>query len=233
MKPTTPPLRLVYRALFKAWGTQHWWPAETRIEMMIGAILTQNTAWTNVEKALVNLKRAGVLNIPALHAAPLDQLAAWIRPAGYFNVKAKRIKHFVAWVVDQHGGDIDRLFRGETETVRAALLGVHGIGKETADSMMLYAGDHPVFVVDAYTRRFLTRHHWIDPRATYDEIAAMFAQGLNVKPDRRVPLYNEFHALIVVLAKRHCRTRPDCAACPLKRWLPKPGRGRMTCHDFI
>jgi len=228
MKSSAPPLRLVYRALFKAWGPQYWWPAETRIEMMIGAILTQNTAWTNVEKALTNLKNAGVLTISALHAAPLDQLAAWIRPAGYFNVKAKRIKHFIAWLVDHHGGDIDRVFRGETKTVRAELLAIHGIGKETADSMLLYAGHHPVFVVDAYTRRFLVRHHWIDPKASYDEIAALFEQHLNANTGEKVSLYNEFHALIVALAKRHCRTRPDCAKCPLKRWLPKPGRGKVA-----
>ncbi len=229
MKSNTPPLRLVYRALYRAWGQQAWWPAETRFEMMIGAILTQNTAWTNVEKALANLKRAGVMRIDALYDAPRDQLAEWIRPAGYFNVKAKRIKHFVAWLVDQHGGDINRMFRGDTATVRAALLGVHGIGKETADSMLLYAGKHPVFVVDAYTRRFLVRHRWINPKATYDEIASLFAQQFNDTTEKRVLLFNEYHALIVALAKRHCRAnKPDCPACPLKRWLPKVGRGKVT-----
>ena len=223
-----PPLRLVYDALLQAWGPQHWWPARSRLEMMIGAILTQNTAWTNVEKALANLRRAKALAVRVLHETPPGLLAERIRPAGYFNVKAGRIHHFIGWLIERHGGDIDRMFRGDVHEVRAALLAVHGIGKETADSMLLYAGRRPVFVVDAYTRRFLIRHGWIDPKASYDDIAALFVRRLAADPDEAVPLYNEYHALIVALAKRHCRARADCATCPLKRWLPEIGHGRMA-----
>jgi endonuclease-3 related protein len=211
----------VYQALFAAWGPQRWWPAKTRFEMMVGAILTQNTAWTNVEKAIVNLKRAKALSPRALHAMTEVTLAELIRPAGYFNVKARRLKRFVAWLQREHGGQPAAFFRGEAADLRRRLLAVHGIGKETADSMLLYAGYFPVFVVDAYTRSFLLRHNWIDPKAGYDDIAAMFREGLNTVPvDRKVAVFNEYHALIVALAKKHCRSKPECASCPLRRWLP-------------
>lgn len=227
-RPDPPPLLAVYRALFAAWGPQGWWPARTRLEMMIGAILTQNTAWTNVEKAMANLKRARLLDVAALHRAGLGEIAACIRPSGTFTVKARRIKHFIDWLVVAHGGDIGRLFRGDTATVRAALLAVHGIGPETADGMLLYAGRHPVFVIDAYTRRFMERHGWAAPRESYDTLAARFTRALARLPEaERVPVFNEYHALIVALAKRHCRTVPDCATCPLRRWLPSPSRGKV------
>jgi len=153
-----PPLAEVYRILHRAWGPQHWWPATTRFEMMTGAILTQNTAWTNVEKAIRNLKQAQVLTPEKVHALPLPELARLIRPAGYFNIKARRLKNLTAWLMNQHRGNIRRALRMNTRTLRNELLGINGVGKETADSILLYAGDHPVFVVDAYTRRFLERH---------------------------------------------------------------------------
>ncbi len=215
------PLREVYRALHAAFGPQHWWPARSRFEMMTGAILTQNTAWTNVEKAIVNLRRARLLSPRAMAEAEERALAELIRPAGYFNLKASRLQHFARWLMSEHGGNIDRMFDGNPADVRHRLLAVHGIGKETADSMLLYAGQKPVFVVDAYTRRFMVRHGWLEERASYDEVATVFTQGLADEPDaNKTALYNEYHALIVELAKRHCRTKPDCATCPLKRWLP-------------
>ncbi len=224
---TKPPLQAVYNKLFAAWGAQHWWPGESRLEIMIGAILTQNTAWSNVEKAIANLKREGALYINVLHEVAERKLANWIKPAGCFRVKAKRIKHFIHWLVDHHDGDIDRMFAGPTEEVRKALLAVHGIGPETADCMLLYAGGHPVFVVDAYTRRFLLRHGWIHERSDYDAIARLFTDTMREPARNRIATYNEYHALIVTLAKEHCRSTPDCRACPLKRWLPGPAGGRM------
>jgi endonuclease-3 related protein len=223
-----PPLRAVYRALLEAWGPQGWWPARTRLEMMIGAILTQNTAWTNVEKALANLRRARMLSVTALHRAPVEDIAALIHPSGTYTVKAHRIKHFIDRLVARHGGNIGRLFRGDTAAIRAALLSVHGIGPETADCMLLYAGRHPVFVIDAYTRRFMERHGWASPHEPYDLLAARFTRALAAVPAAgRVQTYNEYHALIVALAKRHCRARPDCATCPLRRWLPAHPHGKV------
>jgi len=190
--------------------------------MMIGAILTQNTAWRNVEAAIRNLKRAGVMNLRAVHEMPLTQLAALIRPAGYYNLKAARIRHFTSWLMNAFGGSIDRMFRLGTSELREQLLSVHGIGKETADSILLYAGRRPVFVVDAYTRRLLARHGWAGGQVDYDEIARLFHDQLDGRnPVGRAQLFNEYHALIVRLAKEHCRSQPDCASCPLKSWLPR------------
>lgn len=218
---SNPPVLAVYRALARAFGPQHWWPARTRFEMMTGAILTQNTSWKNVEKAIAQLKRANLLTPAAMHKTRASRLALHIRSSGYYNLKARRLKHFVAWLMSAYNGNINRMFREATGALRHRLLGVHGIGKETADSMLLYAGQHPVFVVDAYTRRFMHRHGWIDQTASYDEVAEVFVRGLSSIPvDHRVTTYNEYHALIVELAKRYCRTKPDCTACPLRRWLP-------------
>ena len=210
-----PPLAKVFRALLEHFGPQHWWPGRTRLEVCIGAILTQNTAWINVEHAIRNLRRARVLNLPALHVAPLPQLAAWIRPAGYFNVKARRLRAFTTLVMEQFGGKLEKLLALPTAQLRMTLLEVNGIGPETADSIVLYAARRPVFVVDAYTRRFLHRHRWISAKATYDEIATMFTTRLPADEKR----FNEFHALIVALGKNYCRTMPICAKCLLHRWL--------------
>jgi endonuclease III related protein len=212
----------VYRALLAKWGPQHWWPGRTRLEIAVGAILTQNTAWTNVEKAIRRLRRARALNLRALHGASLEQLADWIRPAGYFRVKARRLRAFTTLVVNEFGGDLRRLFALDTATLRRKLLSVNGIGPETADSILLYAAGRPVFVVDAYTRRFMSRHGWLPAKIEYDEVARIMAGGV----PRSVRLYNEFHALIVALGKDLCRPRPRCEECPLRRWLPGGPEGR-------
>lgn len=224
MQPGTrgasPPLMPVFRELHRAFGPQHWWPGRTRIEIIVGAILTQNTAWANVEKAVVRLRRARALNVRALHGASLARLADWIRPAGYFRVKARRLRSFTTFLTRRHGGDLRRLFRLRTPVLREELLAVHGVGPETADSILLYAAGRPIFVVDAYTRRFMMRHGWIGTKAGYEDIARVFTAGL----PRSVRLYNEYHALIVALGKNHCRTKPRCAECPLKQWLPRGAR---------
>jgi len=185
----------------------------------VGAILTQNTAWSNVEKALQGLKQAGLLNLAALRAANVRTLARWVRPAGTFNIKAKRLKAFVTMVERRFDGRLSRLFALPTERLREELLNVKGIGPETADSILLYAGKRPVFVVDAYTRRFLRRHGWSDRQATYEAIARLFTERLPTDEG----MYNEFHALIVALGKHHCRKAPKCQDCPLSPWLPPGG----------
>jgi len=210
-----PPLKNIYERLFRAWGPQGWWPGRTRFEIAVGAILTQNTAWTNVEKAIRRLKQAGALNLQVMHNADLEHLADWIRPAGYFNVKARRLRAFTTMIVDRYEGSLNKLFALDTESLRRELLAVNGIGPETADSIVLYAAKRPVFVVDAYTRRFMVRHGWLSDQAVYDEVAEVFTRAL----PRDVSLYNEFHALIVVLGKNLCRPKPKCDECPLKDLL--------------
>lgn len=213
-----PPWRAVFRALFRAWGPQHWWPGRTRFEIVVGAVLTQNTAWGNVEKAIARLRRAGTLSLERLHALPRRRLEHLIRPAGYFRVKARRLRALTGRVLARHGR-LPRLFRLGTEPLRDELLEINGIGPETADSILLYAAGRPVFVVDAYTRRFMTRHGWIDARASYDDVARAITRAL----PRDARLFNEFHALVVRLGKTHCRATPRCAGCPLARWLPPGG----------
>lgn len=205
-----------YRALFSAFGPRHWWPARTRMEMIAGAILTQNTAWTNVEKAIRRLRAERALTPRALHDTGLGQLAEWIRPAGYFNVKARRLRAFTSMLERDFGGSLRRLFALDTKALRRALLDVKGIGPETADSILLYAAQRPVFVVDAYTRRFLVRHGWLETKATYEQTARLFHDRL----PEEARLFNEYHALVVELGKRYCRARPRCGECPLRRWLP-------------
>jgi len=206
-----------YRRLLAVYGPQGWWPGRTPFEVAVGAILTQNTAWTNVEKAIANLKAAGALSFRGMKRLPERTLAALIRPSGYFNQKAKKLRAFLAWLEARGGksGSVRRALAGPLGEVRESLLAVHGVGPETADSILLYAGDRPVFVIDAYTRRVLSRHGM--PRATdapYDELRALFESGL----PRSVRLYNEFHALLVRLGKERCRKRgPRCAECLLRR----------------
>jgi endonuclease-3 related protein len=171
-------IRSYYRVLFRAWGAQHWWPAESRIEMIVGAYLTQNTTWTNVEKALANLRRARLLSLSGIRRVPLDELERLIRPAGYFRQKAKRLKLFVAFLDQQYNGSLTKLFARPTDKLREELLSLHGIGPETADSILLYAGNHPVFVVDAYTRRLLARHEVLPEKAPYEEIRELFERAL-------------------------------------------------------
>jgi endonuclease III related protein len=171
-------IRSYYHALFHAWGPQHWWPAQSRFEVIVGAYLTQNTAWTNVEKALANLRSARLLSVRGIRRASLAELERLIRPAGYFRQKAKRLKIFVAFLDQQYEGSLTKLFSRPTEKLREELLNLHGIGPETADSILLYAGNHPVFVVDAYTRRILARHEILPEQTAYDEIRELFQQEL-------------------------------------------------------
>lgn len=172
-------IRTYYRTLFRRWGPQHWWPAESAFEVIVGAYLTQNTAWTNVERALAQLGAAGVLTLDGIRRTPLPELEKLIRSAGYFRQKAQRLKTFVEFVDRNYGGSLDRLFAEPTESQREQLLALNGVGPETADSILLYAGNHPSFVVDAYTRRILERHHLISAKATYDEIRALFQKALS------------------------------------------------------
>ena len=204
-----------YDALFARWGKQHWWPAQTRLEMMLGAILTQNTAWINAEKAMANLRKNGALDWSTLEKASGTRIAEWIRPAGYFNQKAGTIKALVDAIRHRFDGSLYKLFALDTLPLRKELLSWKGIGPETADSMLLYAGKRPVFVVDAYTKRFLFRHGWCDEKASYDQITKVFTENL----PEDVQLYNEYHALIVRLGKEHCNTQPKCNGCPLKSVL--------------
>lgn len=207
-------LLAVFRRLHGAHGPQSWWPGDTRFEIMVGAVLTQNTAWTNVEKAIANLKAANALTPQAIANAPHRRLAAWLRPSGYFNVKARRLRAFCCWLVEQ-GGE-HRLARLSTDRLRAAMLGVHGIGPETADDILLYAFDRPVFVIDAYTRRLFHRLGVIDGGEPYEALRELFESRL----DRDVPLFNEYHALIVAHAKDVCRPRPRCEGCCLRKLCP-------------
>jgi endonuclease-3 related protein len=214
-----PPLQEVYEALHAHFGPQHWWPGRTRWEVIVGAILTQNTSWANVERCLRRLRKEGALALPALRRMTRPALAARLRPVGYFNIKARRLKAFVDMMYNRFDGRVRRLFALDTPRLREVLLEVNGVGPETADSIVLYAGKRPVFVVDAYTRRFLVRHGWLRPAAGYDEVAEFFTTRL----PRDEKLFNEYHALIVALGKYLCRPKPRCEACPLRRWLPPGG----------
>lgn len=201
----------IFDILHAAYGPRHWWPADTPFEVCVGAILTQNTNWGNVEKAIANLKREELLSPEALRDMPADRLAETIRPAGYFNVKSVRLKDFVGYLWERHGGNLERMFAGEWRQLREELLGVRGIGPETADSILLYAGDKPTFVVDAYTRRLFAALGVVDPETGYEEVRSLFMT--NLPPDVR--LFNEYHALIVEHGKHHCRKRPRCTGCGL------------------
>lgn len=204
-----------YSALLGRFGPQHWWPGDTAFEIIVGAILTQSTAWVNVEKAITNLKREGALTVKGMDALPEAALAALIRPSGYYRQKARKLKAFLAYLRRRHGGSLRRMFRTATPELRRELLAVWGIGEETADSILLYAGGHATFVVDAYTRRILDRHGLAPASASYHDIQALFERSLPPRP----PIYNEFHALLVQAGKRHClRARPRCAGCPLERF---------------
>ena len=210
-------LRTYYDALFAAHGPQHWWPGRTAFEIIVGAILTQNTSWSNVEIAIRNLRRERLLTPRAIEEVSFARLARLVRSSGYFRQKAKKLKCFAGFLRFEYGGSLARMFRTPTAALREKLLSVHGIGPETADSILLYAGQHRVFVVDAYTRRLLERHQVATPTQSYEEIRLLFERS--VPSD--APLYNEFHALIVRTGKEHCRARnPRCSECPLHSFLP-------------
>jgi endonuclease-3 related protein len=227
-------LRRYYETLYRAWGAQHWWPAETRFEVVVGAYLTQNTAWTNVERALVNLRDAQALSVEEIRRLPLARLEKLIRPSGYFRQKARRLKTFIAFLDERYEGSLEKMFAVATEKLREELLGLNGVGPETADSILLYAGNHPVFVVDAYTRRVLARHAILPEKADYEEIRELFESALQsvahtqetalapplesgfrgaahspsamstATRTAQVQVYNEMHGLIVGVGKHYC-----------------------------
>lgn len=205
----------VYTALRKTFGHQRWWPGDTPFEVMIGAILTQNTAWTNVEKAILNLKKAKKLSFEALRRVPVKKLSELIRPAGYFNVKADRLKCFMDFLDRECRGDISKLKRKAMPALRAKLLAVKGVGPETADSILLYALNKTSFVIDAYTKRIFSRHGLAEDHETYEGWREIFTRAL---PENR-DLYNDFHAQIVRTGKDHCRKVPRCVKCPLGRFF--------------
>lgn len=212
-------IRLYYRALARAYGPQHWWPARTSFEVIVGAFLTQNTAWKNVEYALANLRRAGVLSLAGIRRTSLGDLQALVRPAGFFRQKAQRLKAFVEFLDLNYKGSLRRMFSRPTAELREQLLALNGVGPETADSILLYAGKHPVFVVDAYTRRILERHGVMALTAGYDEIRELFEKSLTQNGADSAATFNQAHALIVQVGKSHCKKEASCKGCPLERFL--------------
>jgi endonuclease III related protein len=228
-------IRRYYDALYRAWGPQHWWPAETAFEVIVGAYLTQNTAWTNVERALANLRAAGILSVEGIRKARLPRLERLIRPSGYFRQKARRLKTFVSFLDRRYRGSLDLLLSQPTQELRDELLALNGVGPETADSILLYAGNHPVFVVDAYTRRIAERHGIVEENAEYEKIRYLFEHALAPLAEQTSPevvadsesafrgarhapsamstagrtalvqIYNDAHGLIVGVGKHYCR----------------------------
>jgi endonuclease-3 related protein len=247
--PSAPPrlrgeIPQYYTALLARYGPQNWWPARSRFEVIVGAYLTQNTNWSNVEKAMANLRRARRLSVSAMRQISLDELETLVRPSGYFRQKARHLKTFIAFLDRQYSGSLTRMFAQPTEKLRAELLELNGVGPETADSILLYAGNHPVFVVDAYTRRVLLRHGIIGRKTAYEEIRVMIEQAIsssaaeslvvkNPASEPRHPVsrmsssarsalaqhYNELHALIVRVGNHYCRKKPACGGCPLQIFL--------------
>jgi len=211
-----PPLDEYFNSLFTAFGPQHWWPGRSQFEVIVGAILTQNTSWTNVEAAIANLRAERLLSPTAVGRVPLRKLQRLVRPSGYFRQKARKLKAFCVFLQSEYGGSLKRMFATPTIVLREQLLGVWGIGPETADSILLYAGEHPVFVVDAYTKRMLARHGWAGEDARYEDVRWMFERQFTGDTER----FNEFHALIVQVGKAYCRkTDPNCGECPLGRYI--------------
>jgi len=202
----------IYKSLYNYFGPLNWWPGETPFEIMVGAILTQNTSWSNVEKAINKLKKEYLLEPLNLYRINQEELAQLIKPSGYFNIKAQRLKNFVTFFVEEYSGSEKKMFSSDGEELRRKLLKVNGIGPETADSILLYAGRKPYFVVDAYTKRIFSRHKLIAEDATYQQIQEFFTQNLN----QDVELYNEFHAQMVMLGKTICTIKsPSCSKCPI------------------
>ena len=239
-------IRAYYETLYCAWGPQHWWPAHSRFEVIVGAYLTQNTSWTNVDIALRRLREAKLLNLAGIRKVSLARLQNLIRPAGYFRQKAARLKTFIRFVEQRYGGSLTRLFAQPTPSLREELLALNGIGPETADSILLYAGQHPVFVVDTYTRRILERHGLTSAKASYDQVRELCEAALKnvVSPTlplelkyalahrptplsrtHRTPIaqvYNDMHGLIVNVGKQYClKSKPRCEQCPLQKYLPR------------
>lgn len=205
----------IYQRLLRAFGPRGWWPGETSFEVIIGAILTQNTSWKNVEKAINRLKKEKLLNPNVLYRLRSKELAELIKPSGYYNIKANRIKNFLTFLKNNYKNDLEKMFKEDLNILREKLLSINGIGQETADSILLYAAKKPTFVVDAYTRRIFSRHGWVSIRDSYQEIKNLFMK--NLKQD--VNMYSEYHALLVHLAKHFCKKKPLCEKCPLKEFL--------------
>jgi len=209
-------LRKVYETLHEYFGDLHWWPGDSPFEVIVGAILTQNTAWKNVETAIGRLKAGDLLHPARLRHLADQHLADLIRPAGYFRVKTKRLKAFLQFLYQEYQDDLNALFAEDLWVLRKRLLSVHGIGEETADSILLYAAGKPVFVVDAYTRRMMQRHRFISGKARYADIQTLFMTGL----PRSAPLFNQYHALLVNTGKQFCRKQnPKCEIGPLQSFL--------------
>ena len=202
----------IYNSLYHYFGPLNWWPGDTPFEIMVGAILTQNTSWSNVEKAINNLKKENLLEPRKLYRINQEKLTRLVKPSGYYNIKAQRLKNFVNLLVNDFEGSAEKMFSGDGRELRKKLLKVNGIGPETADSILLYAGKKAFFVVDAYTKRIFSRHKLISKDSTYYQIQEFFNQNL----DRDVGLFNEFHAQIVMLGKTICTSKnPYCAKCPI------------------
>jgi len=235
----------MYEILTGAWGPQHWWPAHSRFEVIVGAFLTQNTNWSNVEIAMRKLQTARVLSVTGIRTIPIGELEQLIRSSGYFRQKASRLKNFVQFLDRSYGGSLTKMFSQPTQVLREQLLSLNGVGPETADSILLYAGQHPIFVVDAYTRRLATRHGLVQEQAKYDEVRTLFEGGLCevnaplstgnyqtggaahspsrmslTKRSAAAQVFNEMHGLIVGVGKKYClKSKPDCDQCPLKPLL--------------
>lgn len=243
-------IRTILRTLYRRWGHQHWWPADTPFEVIVGAYLTQNTAWTNVERALSHLREAGVLSVEGIRSIDVIEFEKLIRSAGYFRQKAARLKQFVTFLDQRYGGSLERMFSTPTAQLREELLALPGVGPETADSILLYAGQHPIFVVDAYTRRIFERHGLAKASTKYEEIRAQVEAALTdaalpelaeVNPATlpvgschapsamstatrcdQAQVFNEMHGLIVGVGKNYClKSKPKCEECPLGPLLPK------------
>ena len=209
-------LNEIYELLLEAYGPQNWWPAESPLEVMLGAVLTQNTNWLGVEKAIANLKHKNLLNPDKLQALATEDLARLIKPAGYFNLKARRLKNLIEFVAEAYSGDLETMGQTETGQLRKELLAVNGVGPETADSILLYALERPVFVVDTYTYRVMNRHGLVGEQVSYDELQELFTQHLPLD----ISLFNQYHALLVRVGKLHCQPKPCCQECPLEPLLP-------------
>ena len=212
-------LEQVFQRLKSRFGPQFWWPGDSAFEIVVGAVLVQNTNWNNVERALDNLRDAGLLAARSLYELPPEELEQLIRPAGYYRVKARRLRNLLGWLIDRFDGSLAHMFHTPLDVLRAELLAVSGIGPETADSILLYAGGLPTFVIDAYTTRVLVRHGWIDAEADYYRTKELFEENLPAD----AALFNEYHALLVRLGKEYCRKTPKCVGCPLEELLPEGG----------
>jgi endonuclease III related protein len=218
-------LLLIYEILLSKNGNQNWWPADTPFEVIVGAILTQSVSWTNVEKAIKNLNDAGILNPDALHKKEVGEIAPLIKSTRFYNEKSKKIKNFMDFFFDEYDGSIQKMCQEEPSHLRQKLLKVKGLGEETVDSILLYACNKPVFVVDAYTKRIFSRYGFIKETASYGDIQRFFMENL----PNDISLYNDYHAQIVHLGKNICKTQPQCNICPIR----KHNKIKCRCADIL